>query len=324
MAAAPGAGAGSGRAFSPPGSSAVSAEEAWKLLGLNPGANRAAIKKAYRQKIVQVHPDVIGDDGAQLKLVQDAYAVVKRLADPTDWDVKEFVDGLPNWAAEFVKGVKWTDECPSFAAFLEKQDQKALAVGAYNPETGMRPWAAAWGKYTQEDANTEALRVCRQGGSECRLIYVGSGAARRGLGARAGAAIAAAAADEERWWMKRFGDRGNTIGFGWMPEVDKEREKVIGSINVEFTGNMVRVPVFREVVGSRPYYYSPIANRKKKIYVEGNFKHELTGKRRALNRRRIMDQELAKKNLPGHGRVHYSRQVEAEMADMMRQRWQST
>ena len=39
-----------------------------------------------------------------------------------------------------------------------EEDQKALAVGEFNERTGKRPWAAAWGKYSQQEANAEARR----------------------------------------------------------------------------------------------------------------------------------------------------------------------
>merc|ERR1711920_880677 len=104
---------------------------------------------------------------------------------------------------------------------------------------------------------------------------------------------------------------------------DREREKIVGSITTEYRMNKVRVPVFREMTGGRPYYYSPMASKKKKIYVEGNFKFELTGKRRRLHHKRRLDNELAKKGIPGHGRVHYNHEMVAQLASMTSQDWTS-
>lgn len=51
-----GAGQGSGQA-PPAGSAAMSRDEAWQILGLEPGAGPDAIKAAHRRLMRQVHPD---------------------------------------------------------------------------------------------------------------------------------------------------------------------------------------------------------------------------------------------------------------------------
>lgn len=248
--------------------------EAWRVLGVEPGAPRGDVKKAFRQKIRQFHPDVIGDDGTLLQRVRDAYAVVESLDNPGVWDAAGVSEeGLPAWASGLLQGVQWTADCPSYAAFLQKPDQKALAVGEMDPKTGIRPWAAAWGKYSQQDANAEALRICRQYGGKCRLIFVGSGAA------RARSAVKPEANEEETaWWREQFQGAGEIPGFGWMPMIDPEKEKLIGYKTVPGGDRFgaetrIRVPVFKHTEGGMPYYYSPIRPKERIFMKKANFKH---------------------------------------------------
>lgn len=247
--------------------------EAWRTLGVQPSASRGEVKKAFRQKIREVHPDVTGDDGTMLQQVRDAYTVIESLQNPTTWDLKGVEDGLPAWASGLLQGVQWSEACPSYAAFLSKPDQKALAVGEFSERTGIRPWAAVWGKYSQEEANAEALRICRQHGSRCKLVYIGSGTAR----ARQ-AADPVAGADESKWWTDMFKGAGDIPGFGWMPMIDADKEKLIGYKTVlggdRFGAEVrVRVPVFTHASGGLPYYYSPLRPREKVHMKNSNFKH---------------------------------------------------
>jgi len=274
-------------AYAPP---QLTVREAWKLLGIKPGAARGEIKSAFRQKIKESHPDITGDDGTLLQRVRNAFALVENLGDPTNWASKGAADeGLPSWAAGLLYGIQWSHECPSYAAFLEKPDTKALAVGEYSEREGNRPWAASWGKYSQADANDEALRVCRQNGGKCRLIYIGSGTGR----VRSAAATFQGLTnkDEKDWWVGNFQGGGNIPGFGWMPTINPEHERVIGYKTIagdgEFFGASarVRVPVFKKVYGKQtcgaPYYYSPLKPREKIEMKNNNFKHvkPLTKKR---------------------------------------------
>lgn len=55
-----------------------SAREAYETLGLEPGADQAAIREAYRERIKEVHPDTDGGDEAAFRDVRDAY---ERLSD---------------------------------------------------------------------------------------------------------------------------------------------------------------------------------------------------------------------------------------------------
>ncbi|CAE8734154.1 unnamed protein product, partial [Polarella glacialis] len=154
---------------------AMPLQEAWRTLGLEPTASRGDLKKAFRNKIREVHPDVTGDDGTMLQKVREAYTVVDGIENPNIWDANGMEDGLPAWASGMLQGILWSADCPSYQDFLEKPSNKALAVGEVSGKTGQRAWAAAWGKFSQQEANQEALRVCRQYGGKCRLIYIGSG-----------------------------------------------------------------------------------------------------------------------------------------------------
>jgi len=250
--------------------------EAWKLLKVEPKTSRGEIKKAFRQRVREVHPDVTGDDGTMLQRVRDAYEVLESISDPTAWDGAGMEEGLPSWAAGLLQGVEWSSECGSYAEFLQKEDQKALAVGEFNERTGKRPWAAAWGKYSQQEANAEALRVCRQYGTKCKLVYVGSGTARR---APTGQVDPATTREEKDWWGEQFRGGGEIPGFGWMPVIDPSKEKVVGYKTVDggdrFGGPeaRVRVPVFRGAEGGLPYYYSPVRPKERVFMKNTAFKH---------------------------------------------------
>lgn len=251
--------------------SKLSIPEAWRTLRLPPTASKGEVKRAFRERIREVHPDVTGDDGTMLRKVQDAFRLIDSLKDPETW-TSDMENGLPDWAVGLMQGIKWSPDCPSYAAFLEKPDNKALAVGERSERTGLRPWAAAWGKHSQQDANTEALRVCRQHGTKCRLVYVGSGSTRMrptGLGS-------AASESERTWWQDQFRNAGDSPGFGWMPTIDPEKEKLVGYKTVDggkfFDQARVRVPVFEPLHGGIPYFYSPARPGQKTLMRRTPFK----------------------------------------------------
>eukprot|EP00929_Paragymnodinium_shiwhaense_P059187 TRINITY_DN29636_c0_g1_i1.p1 TRINITY_DN29636_c0_g1~~TRINITY_DN29636_c0_g1_i1.p1 ORF type:complete len:402 (-),score=52.78 TRINITY_DN29636_c0_g1_i1:28-1233(-) len=261
-------------AFAAPARASMTPQEAWKVLGVDPGTARSELKKALRTRIREVHPDVTGDDGTMLQQVRDAFAIVDALDDPTKWDPTA-EDGLPGWAAGLLQGIKWSEACPSYASFLGKPDNKALAVGEMNERTGVRPWAASWGVYSQQEANAEAMRVCRQHSDRCRLIYVGSGSARQRK-----PMDPSAVASESTWWQQRFGGAAGMEGFGWIPNFDSDKERVIGYKTVPATDKMgndvrVRVPVLKATDGSTsiPYYYSPLRPKERIHMKKANFKH---------------------------------------------------
>ncbi|PSP76345.1 molecular chaperone DnaJ [Halobacteriales archaeon QS_1_68_20] len=51
----------------------MSAREAATVLGVDPGADEATVKRAYREKVKRHHPDVEGGDEATFKRVTEAY-----------------------------------------------------------------------------------------------------------------------------------------------------------------------------------------------------------------------------------------------------------
>jgi hypothetical protein len=66
------AGPGTGRRRAPR-SSTISETEAYRTLGLDPGADREAVKRAYRQRVKEVHPDTETGDEETFKKVNRAY-----------------------------------------------------------------------------------------------------------------------------------------------------------------------------------------------------------------------------------------------------------
>lgn len=58
--------------------SGPSAAEAYRTLGLDPDADESAVKRAYREKVKNVHPDTDGGDEESFKAVTAAY---ERLTD---------------------------------------------------------------------------------------------------------------------------------------------------------------------------------------------------------------------------------------------------
>jgi len=67
---------GSGRA-SGFGGTGPSEREAYRILDLDPGANEAAIRTAYRRKVKDVHPDADGGDEEEFKRVTEAYETLR-------------------------------------------------------------------------------------------------------------------------------------------------------------------------------------------------------------------------------------------------------
>ena len=55
------------------GRGGLAAGEAYDTLGLEPGADQAAIRDAYRERIKEVHPDTEGGDEAAFRRVREAY-----------------------------------------------------------------------------------------------------------------------------------------------------------------------------------------------------------------------------------------------------------
>jgi hypothetical protein len=67
-------------AVEPPGAAADPVAEAFAALGLEPGADEDAVRRAYRDRAKEVHPDAGGDED-EFKRVQEAYATARTHAD---------------------------------------------------------------------------------------------------------------------------------------------------------------------------------------------------------------------------------------------------
>jgi hypothetical protein len=63
---------GGGRRARPQPSPSISKAEAYRRLGIDPGADEATVKRAYREKVKEVHPDRGGDEET-FKKVTEAY-----------------------------------------------------------------------------------------------------------------------------------------------------------------------------------------------------------------------------------------------------------
>ena len=61
------------RTNTPGQESGLTAREAYRTLGVAPGADESAVKEAYRERIKEVHPDAADGDAEAFKRVQTAY-----------------------------------------------------------------------------------------------------------------------------------------------------------------------------------------------------------------------------------------------------------
>ncbi|MFB6108247.1 MAG: J domain-containing protein [Haloplanus sp.] len=68
--------AGTGRRTGSNASARPTRAEAYRTLGLDPGADEATVKRAYRAKVKEVHPDTDGGDEEAFKRVNRAYEVL--------------------------------------------------------------------------------------------------------------------------------------------------------------------------------------------------------------------------------------------------------
>lgn len=91
----------------------------WAVLGLNPGADADALKRAFRQQARRWHPDLNGNDPVaeeRFKQVNEAYAVLSDPRRRRAWEAGEAdagVDGHSSPRDPFASGF------PSFEAYLE-------------------------------------------------------------------------------------------------------------------------------------------------------------------------------------------------------------
>jgi len=104
------------------------AKNYYRILGISPEADQKAIKKAFRRKARQTHPDKKGGDERAFRLVKEAY---ETLSDPHRRDVYDLRNGFkpsPPPKNDSPDSVQDEDQWPdfeelaeSFAQFLEHQ-----------------------------------------------------------------------------------------------------------------------------------------------------------------------------------------------------------
>ncbi|MEB3270768.1 MAG: DnaJ domain-containing protein [Synechococcus sp.] len=118
---------------SPRDPSAAAAPDHWQILGLAPGADSAALKRAFRAQARRWHPDLNGNDPLaeeRFKQVNEAYAVLSDPLRRRAWENGE-PDGMDAEADPFASGF------PRFQDYLaELEGREPAAAG---PASGRQP-----------------------------------------------------------------------------------------------------------------------------------------------------------------------------------------
>lgn len=99
----------------PPG---VAPPDHWQILGLSPGADAAALKRAFREQARRWHPDLNGNDPVaeeRFKQVNEAYAVLSDPLRRSAWERGEDLSGAEP-ADPFARGF------PDFEEYLAELD----------------------------------------------------------------------------------------------------------------------------------------------------------------------------------------------------------
>ena len=94
----------------------LGATDYWKVLGLDPGADPARLKRAFREQARRWHPDLNGNDPVaeeRFKLVNEAYAVLSDPRRRQAWEAGEEGGGGMASQEPFAKGF------PEFETYLE-------------------------------------------------------------------------------------------------------------------------------------------------------------------------------------------------------------
>lgn len=120
----------------------------WQVLGLEPGADAASLKRAFRQQARRWHPDLNGDDPKaeeRFKLVNEAYAVLSDPQRRQAWEEgHDEADGVDSERDPFATGF------PSFEDYLVTLFGDPGLESAPPPQVGDGP---------EEDGNRQVGRV---------------------------------------------------------------------------------------------------------------------------------------------------------------------
>lgn len=90
----------------------------WAVLGLQPGADAAALKRAFRQQARRWHPDLNGNDPhaeEQFKAVNEAYAVLSDPRRRQQWEA-----GLDDSSAAAVGLDPFATGFPDFEEYVDQ------------------------------------------------------------------------------------------------------------------------------------------------------------------------------------------------------------
>ncbi len=123
---------------SPRDPSAAAAPDHWQILGLAPGADSAALKRAFRAQARRWHPDLNGNDPLaeeRFKQVNEAYAVLSDPLRRRAWENGE-PEGMDAEADPFASGF------PRFQDYLaELEGREPAAAGRASGRQPARPSA---------------------------------------------------------------------------------------------------------------------------------------------------------------------------------------
>lgn len=121
-----------------------SAVDHWAVLGLEPDADAAALKRAFRAQARRWHPDLNGNDPVaeeRFKQVNEAYAVLSDPRRRRAWEAGDRDDGGHSGPADpFASGF------PSFERYLEhlfgdrSGDRRPAGAAAAEPDSTSEPW----------------------------------------------------------------------------------------------------------------------------------------------------------------------------------------
>ena len=97
------------------------APDYWQVLGLEPGADAASLKRAFRSQARRWHPDLNGNDPIaeeRFKLVNEAYAVLSDPLRRRQWE--SGAGGSGNGAAEGAEADPFAQGFPDFETYLDR------------------------------------------------------------------------------------------------------------------------------------------------------------------------------------------------------------